>query len=265
MENPQKENGYTAIANEIMDALCTVHLSAYESRILWVILRKTYGFNKKEDWISLSQFEQTTGLSKPHICRALKMLKDQHLIAEGGNDGLPKGARKVMFNKYYSQWRALPKGARSHHHYQRGQSPITKGGNEVLPKGAHTKERSTKVDVLQKNICAPEIVSEFDEFLRWLNAKDEHNRYRIFPNEKAPTDLARRKWETRRLKYPARKIAEAFANLVNEPDKWKINNNGHRPLAWWLHSDERIEDMLACHLKCGINTSKAPIIFPTTR
>ena len=88
-----------------------------------------------------------------------------------------------------------------------------------------------------------DVLNEFDEFVLWINKQQ------IFPNAKQPTPAARKKWSSRRRTYPARQLAEAFANLLNEPDKWKVRNNGQRPLAWWLHSDERIEDMLGCHLK----------------
>ena len=43
MANPQSENGHIDIANEIGEALSRINFSAYESRILWVIWRKTYG------------------------------------------------------------------------------------------------------------------------------------------------------------------------------------------------------------------------------
>ena len=50
MANPRKKNGYTPIANEIMDALALIKKpSPYEWNILMFLLRKTYGWNKKED------------------------------------------------------------------------------------------------------------------------------------------------------------------------------------------------------------------------
>jgi hypothetical protein len=51
--NPQLENGYTQIANELIEALARFNLSPYESRLLWYIARKTYGYQKKTDAISL--------------------------------------------------------------------------------------------------------------------------------------------------------------------------------------------------------------------
>lgn len=74
MANPQKENGFFSIANEIAEHLMEIPLGGSEWRILICVLRKTYGWNKKEDWISLTQFENATKLSRPTVVKALKNL-----------------------------------------------------------------------------------------------------------------------------------------------------------------------------------------------
>ena len=47
MANPQKENGYTSIANDIVEALAGIRIPGEARQCLDVILRKTYGWNKK--------------------------------------------------------------------------------------------------------------------------------------------------------------------------------------------------------------------------
>ena len=91
--SPQKENGYMAIANEILDALCKTHIPARERQCLDLILRKTYGFNKKEDDISLSQFEIGTGIEKRSLRRSLESLMSKNII------GVRKNAHRVCANK----------------------------------------------------------------------------------------------------------------------------------------------------------------------
>jgi phage replication O-like protein O len=140
MANPQKENGHIDIANEIAEALARWHLSSYEQRILWVVFRKTWGWHKKEDWISLSQFCVATGLARSHTCRALKMLVRQNIITKGGTTYSPL----YRIQKDFDKWKALPKGARSHKSLPKGVISVTKGGNRVVPFGAHTKETITK-------------------------------------------------------------------------------------------------------------------------
>ena len=102
MANPQKENGYTAIANEIMDALAKMDLSSSESRILRVVLRKTYGWNKPNDQISLSQFQKLTSLSRQMVCHAIKLLVKRGLL--GSQTSLTRKSTKYWFIKDYEKW-----------------------------------------------------------------------------------------------------------------------------------------------------------------
>jgi len=104
MASPQIENGHTDIANEIVDAMCKVNLSAYESRVIWFILRKTYGFHKVVDRISYSQFEQGTGLKRWHIARTIERLESRNIITKAG-DGHDI---TYSFQKDYELWKSLP-------------------------------------------------------------------------------------------------------------------------------------------------------------
>ena len=80
MANPQLEDGRTEIANEIVEALAKTYLSPAESKILWAVFRKTYGWHKKTDHISYSQFQEMTGLDKRHIGAPLQRLIDRKII-----------------------------------------------------------------------------------------------------------------------------------------------------------------------------------------
>jgi phage replication O-like protein O len=94
-KSPQLEDGLTPIANELVEAFCTINLSAYEHRILWFIIRKTYGFHKKTDRISYSQFEDGTGIDRRHVCRILSGLKKRHIIiCSGAGYALEYGIQK---------------------------------------------------------------------------------------------------------------------------------------------------------------------------
>ncbi len=106
MANPQKENGHTDIAHEIMEALAGIRISGEEWQCLCVIFRKTYGWHKHEDWISLSQFNLLTKLKKPNILRAIKkLLLKKVVIIKNDKRQRPK----YKFNKNYDQWIPLSK------------------------------------------------------------------------------------------------------------------------------------------------------------
>jgi phage replication O-like protein O len=91
---PQKQNGYVPIANEIYDALIGIRIPGEAEQCLKLIIRKTYGYNKKEDAISLSQFCSFTGLKKPNVCKAIRKLKEiigkDHKLSEPEAEKLKK-------------------------------------------------------------------------------------------------------------------------------------------------------------------------------
>ena len=96
MASPQKENGFTSIANEIISSLVRACLLGSEYQVVFWIIRQTYGFQKKEDFISLSQFEKWTGLSRPTVVKTLKNLLYRKIIIKEKN--------KYIFNKDWEKW-----------------------------------------------------------------------------------------------------------------------------------------------------------------
>lgn len=101
MANVQIENGYTKIANEILEALAKQPLNGTQRRILDVIFRYTYGFNRKEHDLSLSFISAATICDKRQIQRELKHLECRKIIFQKREDGIK---RTISFNKDYEQW-----------------------------------------------------------------------------------------------------------------------------------------------------------------
>ncbi|HUV00693.1 MAG TPA: replication protein [Bacteroidales bacterium] len=146
MANPQKEKGYTAIANEIMEALCRIRIPGEARQVLDTVLRKTYGFGKKEDRISLSQFCLSTGLSKVSVCKSQKKLQLMNVvhITQKGNDII----KTFSINKNFDTWKPLPKKVT----LPKKVMGVTQKGNLPLPKKVHTIVDNTKVDITKENI-----------------------------------------------------------------------------------------------------------------
>ena len=72
MADPQIKNGYTRIANELLEAICRLNISGNEMRILLYIIRRTYGFNRSFAEIPLSDISAAVGMRREHIQKALK-------------------------------------------------------------------------------------------------------------------------------------------------------------------------------------------------
>lgn len=107
MANPQTENGFTKIANEILEALIRTSLSGQELKIALLVIRKTYGFNKKVDFISLTQMAKALACSKIRCAQVVKNLESMKILTVNENiNGVGKSYR---FNKDYSQWNTVNK------------------------------------------------------------------------------------------------------------------------------------------------------------
>lgn len=143
MANPQRENGHVDIANEVLEALARFRLSGNEWQVLCVILRKTYGWQKKRDKISLSQISRMTGLSRSHVVHTVAKLRNRG-VAKISNTNITT----YEFNKNYHEWKVLPKKATPLPKQSMG---VAQTVNGVLPKQSHTKDTITK-DTITKEI-----------------------------------------------------------------------------------------------------------------
>lgn len=159
MANPQLEDGHTDIAHELVEALAKTQLSGYETRVLWAVLRKSYGWHKKTDRISYTQFEQLTGLNRRHVATALKRLIIRRIITEIGNGykleyGLQKDYTqwKIITEIGNDSYKSLPKSVTKPIITEIGNTPLPKSVTKSLPKSVNTKE---KKETIQKKGVVP--------------------------------------------------------------------------------------------------------------
>lgn len=97
---PQVEDGHTRIANELLEAMCRAGFSARQWAVVMAVVRKTYGYGKKADDISLGQLEGMTGIAKPHASRAVNdLIAAGVLRRSAGTFG-----NSLSLNKRYKQW-----------------------------------------------------------------------------------------------------------------------------------------------------------------
>jgi len=121
-------------------------------------MRKTYGFNKKEDAIALSQFCAATGMKKPSVCRAIRHLAALNLIDKKDNGTITI----YKINKDFETWKPLTKkitiDKKVNGHLQKSQSALTKK--------LHTKDNITKDNITKdKDI--------YSRVIKYLNEKAE--------------------------------------------------------------------------------------------
>jgi phage replication O-like protein O len=72
---------FTQIPNDFLET-CLPELGEVELKVLLVIMRKTFGYHKKRDQISLSQLQKYTGSSATNILLAVKCLIEKGVITK---------------------------------------------------------------------------------------------------------------------------------------------------------------------------------------
>lgn len=164
MASPQLKDGYVAIANETMEALAQIRIPGEARQILDVILRKTYGWKKKEDKISLSQFKKRTGLLSPNIIRARSKLLNMNIISVIQKDN--SDVLTYRFQKDYTKWKSLSKKIM----LSKKIIQVIQKDNLPLSKRIDTKETNIK-ETITKAIT-PKITFDFKQ-RKFLNIKIE--------------------------------------------------------------------------------------------
>lgn len=101
---------------EVLKALGGIRIPGEASQVLHIIMHKTYGYSGKScagDWISLSQFQRlTSGMKKPSIVRALKLLVSMKIVSEKANEvgDVSENAKTLyLINPRVEEWEPLAK------------------------------------------------------------------------------------------------------------------------------------------------------------
>lgn len=209
LANPQKEDGHIDIANEIAEKLARFQLSGNEHRILWAIWRKTWGWHKKHDQISISQLVKMTELSRRSVRRVLEELVGKNIIQKnfGRVKIAPTSINFLGFNKDYETWKARVK--------------IAQGGQNCAENYAQNRATQKK----RKKKISIKVKQEYLDLVDLLITKMCLND----PLAKVPdTPTKREKWaDSFRLliendKRPIEEVREVLIWCQND-DFWKGN------------------------------------------
>ena len=90
------DDGYTRIANELLEAVMSADLTARQLKVVLAVIRKTYGFGKKFDRITNTQIASITGIHHTHVCTAKNEMIAMKIIVTQGN--------QIGINKVISEW-----------------------------------------------------------------------------------------------------------------------------------------------------------------
>lgn len=152
------DDGYTRIANELLEKIISFPFTLRQQNLLLSVARKTYGYNKKTDWIGNKQLSELTGYPETR-CSTIKneLIKMNVLVTNG---------REVGINKNLVAWDAdITRISKTF--TKSVKKTFTKTVNHPLPKEVNTKDNTTKdnkdntpISPKGETVCAENLAKE---------------------------------------------------------------------------------------------------------
>lgn len=104
MANPQLKDGYTIIANPVLDALSQNDAPiSTETSILFFVFRYSYGYHKKTVKMSVKFIADNTKIPYRAVAKSINELIEKKLLIEITPPDF-SSPREIMFNKNYEEW-----------------------------------------------------------------------------------------------------------------------------------------------------------------
>ena len=271
MSKADIEQGYTRLANQLIESMAQADLSGRQFRVLLVIIRKTYGFHKKTDHITASQIAETMNYSgaTTHINGDIRTLEGRNIILKDG--------RKIGPNPATNDWKMEKESDRKRsekvtENGQPGTSNLTKNGHndtikvtensqksdrkrsaseaeekpevtengqgcdrkrseKVTENGQHKRKKETYTKDNNPVCASGDALGEQDRFEEWW----QH--YPIKRNKKKSKDV----WKRKKLNSIAERLISDVINRNSKDQNWL---RGYIPLPTTYLNGERWDDEL---------------------
>ena len=103
MASPQKENGFTAIANELLEKIYQQKFSLREIKVILAVIRFTFGFHRKAANLSLRFLAHATGIKYRHTQTTVSNLIAKNILTIK-SEAIGIKSRVIQLNKDYEKW-----------------------------------------------------------------------------------------------------------------------------------------------------------------
>lgn len=164
------DDGYTRIANELLEAVMSSDLTARQLKVVLAVIRKTYGFGKKLDRITNTQIAAITGIHHTHVCTAKNEMIAMNIIVSRGN--------QIGINKVISEWNSGISQS-SETLAKLANESLAKVANDHLPSQLNTKEtiqkKKEKTPLPPTGVSAGQKKSMFRKSLPYLAVLQAYN------------------------------------------------------------------------------------------
>ncbi|USH01104.1 replication protein [Grimontia kaedaensis] len=222
------DDGFYRVANQLGLALCRVHLSNRESRLVHAVMMKTYGFNKAMDWICRDQLAELTGIDITNISKVkMELVRRKILITKG---------RKIGINPDTDEWDWVGQSEK-----EKSQNRLVKESKLTPLKRVSSDSSKSQNRLSKKSVLTPEKVS-FDSH----NRQDTITKNTITKDSKnAPARVTQKPPAFRSFfdKYPAHRKGGTDTYAWKA---WKSENltelDAQKALAWLTEASASDKD-----------------------
>jgi phage replication O-like protein O len=219
LASPQLEHGYARIANEILEALARADFTVYEFRIIFAILRESYGRSKKEAELSYGEMAKRTGLDRSNVYRTVKGLYRRSVVIRDNSRSVVSNDTRhqtaFIFQKDYHRWTVVKKRTVVY----RDTSTVVPGDNSPYIDVKKEKERvppSASRDAPKKREAHTSVSRLQTLFFELLAAK-------IGPGARFNWPAAGKEFKARLRTNDEAVIAKAIKNFFESTDPFIVN------------------------------------------
>ncbi len=169
MASPKKENGFTAIPNELFEAILMSSLTLRELKIVLFVIRYTYGFQRQEAKLSVRFIAEGTGIKFNHIATSIKSLLQKNILYLYENYSHRKG-RIITLNTDYESW--YLKNAIILKSYQKRNRYVPIKVTNKVPETVTKKENGKEKN--KERYCSAKVI-----YLNNFQSEDNSQNYKI--------------------------------------------------------------------------------------
>ncbi|MBG7619329.1 replication protein [Herbaspirillum sp. AP02] len=156
--SPRVEDGFTMIANELLEAILAGGFTQREQSVILSVIRKTYGYGKKTDDMSASQIAALCNVPRQHVATTLVNLAARNVISKtpgkyGSIIGVQKNYRKWIGADFFKSAFASPDSGQGCPALGQGGCPDSGQGDEEREKSSFSAYK----DGAPSSEAAPEL------------------------------------------------------------------------------------------------------------
>ena len=194
------EAPFTRFPNQLLEGFLRAHLSSRQLRVVLFVVRKTFGFHKESDLISMSQFSKELGIARRNVYGIVKDLEAKNILLSKGKPNKTKEYRiEIDPVKWKVEWRVSLEQTTVE-----GKGVMC--GDDKVSSVETTEVSSAEMPTKEKEINIKEIKSNKKQ---WENFKDTLNRRFTHHSEMTEAGLQERKAQ---LRKQARRLLEGVSN-----------------------------------------------------